>query len=88
MDTTADDSVITISHVKKSFPTLDVLCDISFSVRKGEVLGIIGPSGSGVGVIAGTVPGTVVRVGVSASTGVGVELFFFLLRKDRVLYRF
>ncbi|MBP5157561.1 MAG: amino acid ABC transporter ATP-binding protein [Treponema sp.] len=47
MATTADDSVITLSHVKKSFQTLDVLCDISFSVRKGEVLGIIGPSGSG-----------------------------------------
>ncbi len=47
MPTTADESVITVSHVKKSFGTLDVLRDISFSVRKGSVLGIIGPSGSG-----------------------------------------
>ena len=47
MATTAEDSVITISHVRKSFRSLDVLRDISFSVRKGEVLGIIGPSGSG-----------------------------------------
>ena len=34
-------------HLKKSFGELEVLRDVSFSVRKGEVLGVIGPSGSG-----------------------------------------
>ncbi|HCS36182.1 MAG TPA: glutamine ABC transporter ATP-binding protein, partial [Sphaerochaeta sp.] len=40
-------AVITVEQVKKSFSTLEVLKDISFSLEKGEVLSIIGPSGSG-----------------------------------------
>lgn len=36
-----------INHIKKSFGELEVLKDISLTVRKGEVVAIIGPSGSG-----------------------------------------
>lgn len=36
-----------VSHLKKSFDDVDVLHDISFSVKNGEVISIIGPSGSG-----------------------------------------
>ena len=36
-----------INHIKKSFGDLEVLKDISLTVKKGEVLAIIGPSGSG-----------------------------------------
>ncbi len=39
--------ILNISHLSKSFGPLNVLRDISFSVRKGEVVSIIGPSGSG-----------------------------------------
>jgi polar amino acid transport system ATP-binding protein len=39
--------VIEVSHVSKSFGSLSVLKDISFTVKKGEVAAIIGPSGSG-----------------------------------------
>ncbi|MCI5798656.1 amino acid ABC transporter ATP-binding protein [bacterium] len=39
--------MLSISHLSKSFGPLNVLRDISFSVRKGEVVSIIGPSGSG-----------------------------------------
>ena len=39
--------IITVNNLKKKFGTLEVLKDISFSVHKGHVLGIIGPSGSG-----------------------------------------
>ncbi len=39
--------VIAVEHLQKTFGTLEVIKDISFSVKKGEVLGIIGPSGSG-----------------------------------------
>ena len=35
-----------MKHIKKSFGALDVLRDISLEVDKGEVLSIIGPSGS------------------------------------------
>ena len=38
---------IHVSHVKKSFGTLEVLKDISTDIHEGEVVVIIGPSGSG-----------------------------------------
>lgn len=39
--------VLRISNLSKSFGSLYVLKDISLSVKKGEVVSIIGPSGSG-----------------------------------------
>lgn len=39
--------MIEIEHVKKSFGTLQVLDDVSLTVKKGEVVSIIGGSGSG-----------------------------------------
>ncbi len=41
------DSVISLSHISKSFGDHNVLVDINFDVRKGEVISIIGASGSG-----------------------------------------
>lgn len=39
--------VVTVSNFSKSFGELRVLKDISLSVKRGEVISIIGPSGSG-----------------------------------------
>lgn len=39
--------IITVKHLEKSFGVNEIIKDISFDVKKGEVLGIIGPSGSG-----------------------------------------
>lgn len=39
--------IIKVSHLQKSFGTHEVLHDISFSVNKGDVICIIGSSGSG-----------------------------------------
>jgi polar amino acid transport system ATP-binding protein len=39
--------VIKVENLAKSYGELEVLKNISFSVRKGEVLAILGPSGSG-----------------------------------------
>jgi len=41
------ENVIDIQHLNKSFGTHEVLKDIDFSVKKGEVVSIIGSSGSG-----------------------------------------
>ncbi|WP_336296607.1 amino acid ABC transporter ATP-binding protein [Bacillus pinisoli] len=41
------ENIIEIRHLSKSFGTHEVLKDIDFSVRKGEVVTIIGSSGSG-----------------------------------------
>ena len=38
--------LLEMNHVKKSFDGLMVIQDISLSVEKGEIVSIIGPSGS------------------------------------------
>ena len=40
-------NIVHVSHLKKSFKSLEVLKDVSLDVREGEVVVIIGPSGSG-----------------------------------------
>lgn len=40
-------SIIEVSHLKKSFGSLNVLRDVSFTVEKGDVIAILGSSGSG-----------------------------------------
>ena len=47
--------IIELSHVDKHFGQLHVLKDISLSVKKGEVVVIIGPSGSGKSTLCGTI---------------------------------
>ena len=42
-----EDNVIELRHLQKKFGSNDVLMDINLSVKKGEVLSIIGASGSG-----------------------------------------
>lgn len=40
-------NMVEVEHLKKSFGDLEVLKDISLTVKEGEKLVIIGPSGSG-----------------------------------------
>lgn len=40
-------NLLEINHMQKSFGNLEVLKDISLTVKEGEVVSIIGPSGSG-----------------------------------------
>ena len=46
-DQASDAPVIRISHLKKSYDNLEVLKDINADVHRGEVISIIGPSGTG-----------------------------------------
>lgn len=41
------ENLLEIEHMQKAFDGLEVLKDISLTVKKGEVVSIIGPSGSG-----------------------------------------
>ena len=41
------DELLTVSHLEKTFGTHGVLKDISFQVKKGDVVSVIGASGSG-----------------------------------------
>ena len=47
MDNQKNVPMIELRHVEKHYGDLHVLRDINLSVRKGEVVVIIGPSGSG-----------------------------------------
>ena len=47
MEQTDGEILLEMNHVKKSFDGNGVLQDISLTVKKGEVVSIIGPSGSG-----------------------------------------
>ena len=40
-------NVIEVNHVSKSYGRVKALDDVSFSVSKGEVFGLIGPDGAG-----------------------------------------
>ena len=40
-------SLLQIQHVSKRFGGLAALTDVSYSVQKGEILGLIGPNGAG-----------------------------------------
>ena len=40
-------SLISVSHLRKSFNGVDVLKDVNAEIEKGEVISIIGPSGTG-----------------------------------------
>ena len=44
----AEDVILEVSHLEKSFGSHDVLRDISFQVAKGDVVSVIGASGSGI----------------------------------------
>jgi len=42
-----DQNVLTIANLRKSFGGLSAVEDVSFDVRPGEIVGLIGPNGSG-----------------------------------------
>ncbi|MCB1101477.1 MAG: ATP-binding cassette domain-containing protein, partial [Kiritimatiellae bacterium] len=39
--------MITVSHVTKKFPGRTALNDVSFTVERGEIIGMLGPNGAG-----------------------------------------
>jgi ABC-2 type transport system ATP-binding protein len=44
---THPDVMMRVEHVTKSYGRIRALSDVSFSVRRGEILGLIGPNGAG-----------------------------------------
>ncbi|MDO4888395.1 MAG: ABC transporter ATP-binding protein [Actinomycetaceae bacterium] len=39
--------IVEVDHLVKTYDSVDVVDDISFSVREGEIFGILGPNGAG-----------------------------------------
>ena len=43
-----EDMILSVNHLSKSFGAHKVLADVDFEVKKGDVVSIIGASGSGI----------------------------------------
>lgn len=80
----AGDAVLTLSHVTKAYEvgdqTLQILNDISLTIRAGELVAIVGPSGSGkstlmhiMGLLDQQSSGTVTLAGHDASALTEIE---------------
>ncbi|MBN1849632.1 MAG: ABC transporter ATP-binding protein [Deltaproteobacteria bacterium] len=52
-----DQAILRIDHITKAFGGILALNSVSFDVRKGEILGIIGPNGSGKTTIVNCITG-------------------------------
>ncbi|MBA2639606.1 MAG: amino acid ABC transporter ATP-binding protein [Nocardioidaceae bacterium] len=52
---TAQGPVVEMQHVDKYFGDLHVLCDIDLTIKRGEVVVVIGPSGSGKSTLCRTI---------------------------------
>jgi branched-chain amino acid transport system ATP-binding protein len=52
-------TVLTLTNVSKSFGALKVTDDVSFSVPKGQALGIIGPNGAGKSTLFNLITGNI-----------------------------
>ncbi|MDY0339642.1 MAG: ABC transporter ATP-binding protein [Coriobacteriia bacterium] len=68
-------SVLEVSHLCKSFAGLKAVDDVSFTVKTGEILGLIGPNGSGkttlINVVTGLLPATSGTVSVDGYVTTG-----------------
>ena len=42
-----EDDIVSLSHVSKSYRSVEALKDVSFSIKRGEIFGYIGPNGAG-----------------------------------------
>src|SRR6478735_7389797 len=51
----SDDTLVVLDHVDKHFGDLHVLRDINVSIKRGEVVVVIGPSGSGKSTLCRTI---------------------------------
>ncbi|MFC2296532.1 MAG: ATP-binding cassette domain-containing protein, partial [Prevotella sp.] len=40
-------NAIEVNHISKQYGKVQALQDVSFSVKKGEIFGVIGPDGAG-----------------------------------------
>lgn len=62
MSENISDYAVSVSHLTKSYGDLRALDDVSFSIKKGEILGFLGPNGAGksttMRIISGLMPAT------------------------------
>ncbi|WP_125763393.1 ABC transporter ATP-binding protein [Companilactobacillus hulinensis] len=66
--------IITVEHISKYFKNQDALKDLSFSIKSGEIFGLLGPSGAGKTTTIKILTGQLKQTNGSASVlGVPIE---------------
>lgn len=55
-ETLSDEEVVAFDNVSFRYNTEEVLSDLSFSIKKGEVFGVVGTTGSGKSTVANLIP--------------------------------
>ena len=66
--------IITVEHISKYFKNQDALKDLSFSIKSGEIFGLLGPSGAGKSTTIKILTGQLKQTNGSASVlGVPIE---------------
>jgi NitT/TauT family transport system ATP-binding protein len=69
--------MITFEHVSKSFDSLKVLHDLSFTIETGQIMGVVGPSGVGKPTILKLITGILVPDEGSVEVADGVVGYVF-----------
>ena len=65
------ESVVDVRNTSKSFGCLRVLNDVSLTIRRGEMVGLIGASGSGKSTLIRAIAGPYVNTVIDAPSGIG-----------------
>ncbi len=72
-----DDDIIVVDRLRKVFGTTVAVADVSFRVKKGEILGFLGPNG------AGKTTTIAMLLGLLTPTGGNIRIFGKSMPRDR-----
>ncbi len=79
--------LVTFDHARLGYGTRAVLSDISFSIPKGDFLGLVGPNGAGKTTILRTILGSLKPLGGTVTVAPGLR-FGYVPQRDALSFDF
>ncbi len=73
----AQSIILSCTHLSKKFEDLEVLKDVSFTVHKGEKIGLVGPNGSGKSTLLKIIAGEIKNDSGSVTFGQNIKIEYF-----------
>ena len=71
------DSIVRMEHISKSFPGVKALDDVSFELRAGEVMALLGENGAGKSTLIKTIVGKLEPLHGTVRDGQGLQIGYF-----------